>query len=190
MKIDWSHMSDEELAERMAQGKKEAFDILYQRYAKLMLNYFYRMLWQDKEKAQDFTQDLFLKLIQNPKSFDASRSFKTWFYSVANNMCKNEYKKQSVRANTQVGIEPYQQTASKEVLVDEQVQMSLFKDQFASELAEMDENHRQVVILRHLEGLSVKDIAEQLSINEGTVKSRIFYATKSLAQKLAAFNTK
>lgn len=190
MRLNFEHMSDELLVEQMSKGKQQAFDTLYHRYAKLMLNYFYRMLWQDKEKAQDFTQDLFLKLIQSPQSFDASRNFKTWFYSVANNMCKNEYKKQAVRANTKVGIEPYQHTASKEASVDEQVQLTLFQEQFSSELAEMDENHRQVVILRHLEGLSVKDIAEQLSINEGTVKSRIFYATKSLAQKLAAFNTK
>jgi RNA polymerase sigma factor (sigma-70 family) len=50
-----------------------------------------------QRKARDFTQDLFSKLIQKPDSFDENRSFKTWLYSIAHNMCKNEYAKMEVR---------------------------------------------------------------------------------------------
>jgi RNA polymerase sigma-70 factor (ECF subfamily) len=52
----------------------------------------------------------------------------------------------------------------------------------------MDEKHREVFALRHLEGLSMKEIAEVMEINEGTVKSRLFYATKFLAEKLKVYN--
>ena len=190
MKFNWGNTSDEQLVRKMAKGDHSAFDELYRRYARLMVNYFYRMLWKDEGKAQDFMQDLFLKLIQNPNSFDSTRSFKTWFYSIANNMCKNEYKKAQVRSNTKLGIEDFEQKPVQEQSALEQTHFTHFKELFTEELEQMDENHRAVVVLRHLEGLSVKEIAEQLSINEGTVKSRIFYATKSLAQKLAAFNFK
>jgi RNA polymerase sigma-70 factor (ECF subfamily) len=55
-------------------------------------------------------------------------------------------------------------------------------------LDELDDKHKEVFSLRHIEGLSIKEIAEVLEINEGTVKSRLFYATKYLAESLKEFN--
>jgi RNA polymerase sigma-70 factor (ECF subfamily) len=52
----------------------------------------------------------------------------------------------------------------------------------------LDEKHREAFALRHIEGLSVKEIAEVLNINEGTVKSRVFYAIKYLSEELKVFN--
>ena len=56
------------------------------------------MLWNDKEKAADFTQDLFLKVIEKVSSFNLDYCFKTWIFSIANNMCKNEYRKDHLSA--------------------------------------------------------------------------------------------
>ena len=86
----YSSMTDEELMLSIGKGDKRAFDELYKRYAGLLLRYFKRMLWNDHEKAEDFVHDLFAKIIRNPAYFDPSRMFKTWVYSVANNMCKNK----------------------------------------------------------------------------------------------------
>ncbi len=69
---------------------------LYDRYSRRLLNYFHRMLWSDREKAQDFLQDLFTKLATRPQSYDAARPFQTWLFSVANNMCKNAYRHEAV----------------------------------------------------------------------------------------------
>lgn len=190
MRRNLAHISDEDLMVSLMKGDHSAFNELYARYAKPMVNYFFKMLWRDEGKAQDFTQDLFLKIINNPTAFDSTRSFKTWLYSVANNMCKNEYKKAQVRSNTKLGIEDYEHSPALEESALERAHYGHFSEAFANELENMDENHKEVIVLRHLEGLSVKDIASQLSINEGTVKSRIFYATKNLANKLAAFNFK
>ena len=71
------------------QGKEKAFTELYTRYAKPMLYFFYQRLYQDEPKAQDFLQDLFLKIIEKPQLFDRDKKFKTWLYTVATNMCKN-----------------------------------------------------------------------------------------------------
>ena len=86
-------------------GNQAAFGELYDRYSRVMINYFYRMLWKDREKAEDFMHDLFTKIINKPKLYDPNRSFKTWIYSVANNMCKNEYRKQEVRKKTSSGLD-------------------------------------------------------------------------------------
>ncbi len=183
----YADFSDEVLMRELAAGDKRAFDELYGRYASPLLAYFMRMLWKDREKAEDFIHDLFAKIVQRPELFDTSRSFRTWVYSVANNMCKNEYKKQEVRSNTQNGLdESYQGKAHSNV--EQEVHENFFADAFAEKLGALEDKHREVFSLRHLDGLSIKEIAEVTGANEGTVKSRLFYATRYLAEGLKEFN--
>jgi RNA polymerase sigma-70 factor (ECF subfamily) len=184
----YNSYSDEDLMKLLSKGDKQAFDEIYLRYAKPMFGYFKRLLWNDAEKAEDFVHDLFAKIIQKPESFDLERSFKTWFYSVANNMCKNEYKKQEVRKNTSYTIDPNFVAKDENVNVMNQVQDSFFGEAFDIQLNNMDAKHSEVFKLRHFDGLSIKEIAEVLNANEGTIKSRLFYATKYLAESLKEFN--
>lgn len=179
---DWS---DESLMHALGQGNQSAFTELYERYAGKLKGYFRNMLWRDDEKAEDFVHDLFAKIIQHPELFDTSRSFKTWLFSVASNMCKNEYKRMEVRKNTAHGVDTSLAASNENVL--NQVQDAQFLAEFEEKLQELDEKHRSVFTLRHLDGLALKEIAEILDINEGTVKSRLFYATKFLANQLSVY---
>lgn len=181
-------MTDEVLMQAIARGDKQAFDELYARYAGPLMAYFVRMLWKDREKAEDFVHDLFAKIIQKPEYFDPSRTFKTWVYSVANNMCKNEYKKQEVRKGMSNGLDDHYRVADAGIGVMDQVQDLQFRSVFEEKMSELDEKHREAFQLRHVDGLSIKEISEALNINEGTVKSRVFYATKYLAEGLKEFN--
>lgn len=188
LKKSYSKISDEKLMEYLSKGDDNAFSELYNRYARLMLNYFYRRLWSDKEKSEDFVQDLFTKIIQKPEYFDRSRNFKTWVFSVANNMCKNEYKKQAVRSNTirteDTNLQPIGLGNDAATQVDEKT----FIEELEKRLENMDKKHSEVFILRHFNQMSLKEIGEILACNEGTVKSRLFYATKRIANELKAFN--
>lgn len=187
-KKEYDSMSDEQLVIAMAGGDQRAFDNLYGRYANALIAYFMRMMWRDREKAEDFVHDLFTKLIHRPELFDPSRSFKTWVYSVANNMCKNEYKKQEIRKNTSNGLDSSHPVSDGTKNTMNEVHHSLFKEAFDEQLLELDGKHREVFELRHFEGLSMKEIADVLEINEGTVKSRLFYATKYLAEALKDYH--
>lgn len=169
------------------EGDKVAFEHLYARYESFMINFFYRKLWSDRIKAEDFTHDLFTKIIDKPELFDLDRSFKTWLFSVANNMCKNEYKKQEIRKNTGYDVPEGMDAKDEEILPDTAVDKSSFAEELKKELEKMNEKHREVFMLRHFEGLSLNEIAETLDINAGTVKSRLHHATKTLAEKLAVF---
>lgn len=186
-KLKYNSMTDEELMKALSKGDQRAFDELYKRFYAQLLGYFKNMLWGDREKAEDMVHDIFAKIIKNPDYFDTNRSFRTWLFSVASNMCKNEYKKQAVRKNTTTGVEDYRSISSSTNVLAE-VQDIQFQHAFEENLAKMDEKHREVFALRHLEGLSMKEIAEVMEINEGTVKSRLFYATKFLAEKLKVYN--
>lgn len=186
-KKDFSKYTDEDLMRSFTEGDKRAFEIIYERYEAFMVNFFYRKLWSDRIKAEDFAHNLFTKIIDKPESFDLNRNFKTWLFSVANNMCKNEYKKQEVRKNTGYdipdGVEAKDETRQADVNVD----ASNFNEELKAELNKLNEKHREVFMLRHFEGLSLNEIAETLEINAGTVKSRLHHATKTLAEKLAVF---
>lgn len=179
---DWT---DESLMHALGEGNQHAFTELYERYSGKLRGYFKNMLWRDDEKAEDFVHDLFAKIIQHPELFDTNRSFKTWVFSVASNMCKNEYKRMEVRKNTINGADTSHAPSSENVL--NQVQDVQFMEDFELKIQELDEKHRSVFTLRHLDGLSLKEIAEILEINEGTVKSRLFYATKFLANQLSVY---
>lgn len=188
IKPRYQEMTDESLMIAISKGDKRAFDEIYQRYSGPLLGYFIRMLWKDREKAEDFVHDIFAKIIRKPELFDTSRSFKTWVFSVANNMCKNEYKKQEVRKNTSNGLDSSYAVADQNTSVIGEVFDSQFRDEFEKSLEDLDAKHSEVFKLRHIEGLSIKEIAEVLEISDGTVKSRLFYATKYLAASLEAFN--
>ena len=68
--------TDEELMQYIQKGRVEAFELLYDRYSALMYRFFYRMLGQNVALSEDFTQDIFLKIIEKPELFDTQRVFK------------------------------------------------------------------------------------------------------------------
>jgi RNA polymerase sigma-70 factor (ECF subfamily) len=103
-------------------------------------------------------------------------------------MCKNEYKRQEVRKGTVNGLDNHYSLSDKSVNVMGEVQDAFFQEAFERSLEDLDQKHREAFILRHVEGLSIKEISETLNANEGTIKSRIFYAVKYLAESLKEFD--
>jgi len=184
---NYSHYNDEDLMRFFIKGDKKAFEQIYTRYESFVVNFFYRRLWNDSEKAEDFAHDLFTKIIDKPDSFDPSRTFKTWLFSVASNMCKNEYKKQEIRKPTGYDLPEGMDSKDENPLQDVEIDKTNFNEALKKELDKLNDKHREVFMLRHFEGLSLNEIGEALEINTGTVKSRLHLATKTLADKLEVF---
>ena len=186
--INFKHCSDEELLLYIGKGKEMAFNELYKRYSKKIHFFFYQKLYFDSEKAADFVHDLFLKIIENPNQFDSNRKFKSWIYAVASNMCKNEYRRNELRGKkqTEFDFNELKSVANQRRLTND-FDISLFKKWLSIFLTEMDENQSITFILRYDQEYSIKEIAEITESSEGTVKSRLFYTTKKLAEKLKVF---
>lgn len=184
---DYKSQKDEQLMLLFQKGDKKAFEEVYNRYADHLVNFFYQKLWQDHIKAEDAAQDIFAKIINNPQLFDAEKKFKTWLFSVAYNRCKNEYKRHDIRKNTGYDLPENHQSKSNDILGDEQLDQKTFGIALSDLLEQMDEKHSAVFTLRHQQGLSMKEIAKVLDVNEGTVKSRLHYTTKFLANELAIY---
>jgi RNA polymerase sigma-70 factor, ECF subfamily len=178
--INLEIQTDEKLYIFMTRGNARAFNMLYHRYQSKLLYYFYRMLGNDKSLAQDFLQELFFKIVDKPHLFDTTRKFSTWVYSVAHNMCKNEYRGQAVRKilikgqNTDFYTENPVNYSEKEKLIEKIfIELELF-----------DENHRSAFLLKYREGLGIEEIGQILGLPAGTVKSRLHYTRKRLQEVL------
>ncbi len=177
-------LSDESLMEMSKNGDQKAFSEIYLRYSAKLMRFFYKMLWKDREKAEDFTQDIFSKIIQKPELYNSSRKFSTWIYSIANNMCKNEYRKQAVRTDAHEKIGFTQSTHSKQ---KDEHDKNLIKEELNKAIGSLDVKHKSVFIMKYKQHLSIKEIAEIADISEGTVKSRLFNSLKKLSNKLEFF---
>jgi RNA polymerase sigma-70 factor (ECF subfamily) len=180
--------SDEELMFLIGNGDMLYLKELYQRYSNKLLFYFYRMLGGDEGKAQDFLQDVFLKILEKPGQFNKNMKFSTWIFTIASNLCKNEYRRLKVRETTRNESD---MDHHEQVNITDQIQkinQNDFERAVQYELKNMDPEQSSTFILRYQENLSIKEISEILNCSPGTVKSRIFYITKKLASRLKAFN--
>lgn len=174
-------LSDEQLMIAVYNGDDTAFTVLYKRYSKRLLYYFYRMLGNCKEKSQDFLQDIFIKVIEKPERFDTGRTFSTWIFSVAHNMCKNEYRRLAVRSNT-IREQDLEQFA--EIADNDMVEQKITANQLFSYIESLGENEKTAFILYYREDFTLLEIGKVLSIPEGTVKSKLFYARKKILAKI------
>ncbi len=166
---------------RTADGCEQSFSELYDRYGQRMHHYFYRMLWQDARVAEDFTQDLFLKIIEKRAYYDPEKRFSTWLYTVAGNMVKNEYRRVSRKKPIPELNEVQEENFS------ENIDNDTFENHLNHALDGLDDVQKQCFILRYQEDMSMKEIADIIGCPEGTVKSRLFYTVRKLANKLRAF---
>lgn len=183
---EYERLGDERLMELVVRGDERAFAALYDRYHGRLLNYFHRMLWHDRERARDMLQDLFTKLANRPASYDPARPFQTWLFSVANNMCKNAYRHEAVVREAAMHLRHGEDRveASGGVEVDRQH----FRDRLDEELDKLDPDHKATFVLRFHEEMPIKEIAATFGCSEGTVKSRIFYTLKKLAERMKEFD--
>jgi RNA polymerase sigma-70 factor (ECF subfamily) len=178
--------SDEELMLLVAARDREAFSVLYDRYAKEMVNFFFRRLGQDEERAQDFLHDLFLKVLDNFASFRPGKAFRPWLYAIALNMCRNEYRSMKVREDYRISKQAMAEAAG--VAGPEKIDLDRFEQELAAKLNLLGDAHREVFLLRFQQELSISEIAELMEIPEGTVKSRLWYTLRTLSEQLSVFN--
>lgn len=164
-------------------GDQSAFSELYERFNQRLYYYFFRMLGNNKEVANDFLQDLFLKLINKPELFKPGYKFTSWIFTVAHNMCKNEYRNREVRKIISNDENPdqfltdensYEETLKKEHLIT----------QLFTEIEYLSEDQKEILLLKYKENFSLKEISKILDLPVGTIKSRLYYARIELTKKL------
>ena len=149
----------------------ETFRTLYLEHGPRAQGFFLRMTGYDRELARDLTQDLFMRLWASRESYDFGRPFRTWMFSIAYNMLKNEYRRRMT-------VMEYMENADKEEPVTETDHLEQEqRDRILSDaIGRPPEPQKVVFLLRYEEELPLTEIARVCNIPEGTVKSRLFTA--------------
>jgi len=173
-------LSDEDLMARLIDtGEHDPITELYARYSQRLLGFFMKMFKGDLPKSQDFLQDLFIKIYEKRHQFKTSKKFYTWAFTIASNMCKTEFRKAPLES-----IDNHPEVTAKFTQDTDEVDRKYIQNRLKNEIQTLTDEHRTVFILRYVEGFSLQDIAEITETNLGTIKSRLFYATKKLAHQL------
>ena len=149
----------------------ETFRTLYLEHGPRAQGFFLRMTGFDRELARDLTQDLFLRLWASRESYDSGRPFRTWMFSIAYNMLKNEYRRRMTAMEYMENADKNEPVTETDHLEQEQRNRIL-----RNAIGRLPEPQKVVFLLRYEEELPLSEIARVCSIPEGTVKSRLFTA--------------
>ncbi len=184
---------DVDLVKRTQNGDIRAFEKLFLSYQKRVYNLTYRMTGNEADAA-DLTQETFLCAYQSIARIKNAEAFSTWLFQIAVNLCKN-HRKVAVK-HASLGCDSLDQFIDENRAVDistmsESPQTAIEKDerdgQIQQALNALSDAHRTVVVLHHLEGVSLADIAKMLNCRVGTVKSRLARAREELKRKLRPY---
>ncbi len=189
--------TDEMLMVRYQRGDGEAFAELVRRYQTPMYNFALRQLRQPSA-AEDVTQEVFLRVVQNASEFKHEARFSTWLYAIGRNLCVDLLRKLAHRRHPSLeqpgsGLggarplgeslpDPHPRASVERVAVSAEVADSILRA-----VDELPEEQREVFLLREIARLPFKEIAEVTGAGENTVKSRMRYALDRLQDALSEF---
>lgn len=185
-------LDDSGVVSAFLEGESRAFDELVNRYQNRLLNFVYRTTG-DRERAEDLVQEVFVRVYRHIHRFDRSRKFSTWIYTIASNLAKNELRNrsrnplvlfQTIRRNWEDDDRPLQ-FEDPGTRPDDLYRKRHLREVVEDAVEKLPPHHRNVFVLRELEGKSYEEIAEITSCNLGTVKSRLNRARNAFASLVA-----
>lgn len=178
------------VAQRVIAGDTEAFRVLVDRYSDQLFRFCRARLGDDAD-AEDAVQDVFVRAFRSLRSYDPSRNWASWLFTIAANRVKSRY---ASRASTQRLVE---RTALEATVVDEALEAQydperttidvMLGDQVREAVASLAPSYRAPVELYYFAGLDIAGVAAALSLGEEAVKTRLFRARKEI---LAWFDKK
>lgn len=180
--------TDEELVQRIKNGDMDAFEELVCRYEGKIYSVAYRFMGNHAD-AGDLAQDTFIRMYQALPGFRGDSSFATWLYRIAANACRDELRKRQRRRNVSMDeLIEHSPTnvpvAASADLPEEAAQRHETQRQVQECLDRLSGDHKLILLMREIQGMSYEEIAAVLGCSLGTVKSRISRARNALKEKI------
>ena len=191
-----SQVTDRELVRKAQAGEKQAFGRLVERYQKRVYAVALGML-HNPDDALDVVQDAFVKVHKHIGSFQGNASFYTWLYRIVSNLCIDVQRKRKRRQHQEFneavahsetpmsGVDVTPRLAESDPVTN--LSRRELSRQMNKALDALSENHRVIILLREVDGLSYDDLARVLKVSKGTVMSRLFHARKNLQTSLRPY---
>ena len=186
-----SDPADEVLLAAYREGDSAAFEMLLGRYRGPIFNFLLRSA-RDRGRAEELYQDVWMRVIERCDEFRGDAKFSTWLYTIARNLCIDHQRKMKFRGHASLDApplrsgEPLGERVSSFGPSTEQLAVGrLVGARIAHAVESLPEEQREVFLLRQLQGLAFKEIAEVVGVPANTVKSRMRYALERLQHTLS-----
>lgn len=173
-------MDDELIIKRLQKGDKLAFDQLYDKYKNEALRTSF-LITKNRADSEDVVQQTFVKCYQTIKQLKDPKKFKSWFFRI---LTRTAWEISSYNRKVQPTCEFFDDSNMSEESALDTVIRSEQSRLIYSAVQNLEEKQRIVIILYYYNQMSVKEIAQVLLVREGTVKSRLFSARKTLQKQL------
>ena len=176
---------DSYLVEMCLQGDRPAFAVIVERYKRQIYSITYSMT-RNHADADDLSQDTFIKAYENLRRFSLGTNFRSWLCRIAVNVCIDHlrHKKRvpedcfddQLELPSDRSLNPHNNVESRELM-----------ENITAAVDSLPSDQRTVVILREMQGLELKEIAEVMKCSENTIRWRLHYARKKLRKKLQSY---
>jgi RNA polymerase sigma factor (sigma-70 family) len=181
--------SDRDLVEAVRDGDDSAFEELYRRYHDRIAAYVRRMV-RDPARAEDLAQDAFFSALRRMRATDAEIAFKPWIFEIARNATIDHWRRSSRAEEISVDADDQLSASDRGRLVGSSGPDSALVDKERLEhlrgaFDELSDVHTRILVMRELEGLSYREIAEKLDLSRASVESALFRARRRLETEYA-----
>lgn len=184
---------DRALVRAAQRGDEQAFRTLVERYQRRVVQLAVGML-KDADEAMDIAQETFVRVHRYLPSFKGDSSFFTWTYRIAMNLCldaqrrKGRAERVDLEGGDDAEIEAAMDPPSHALAGPQRQALNEeLRARMEEALQGLSENHRAILLLREVEGLSYEELAKVLGIRKGTVMSRLFHARLKMQNKLREY---
>ena len=188
--------TDEELMLRYKDGDKNAFEILFRKHERSVLDFIYRIV-MDVSTAQSLCQETFYRVVMSKKKYKATAQFKTWLFQIAHNLCRDRLRRMKHRShlslNSPVMTHNNGNIKLQDLISDpspgiaENAESGELNTLVKAAIASLPEKEHLVVVLKEYQGMPYSEIAEILNCPIGTIKSHNYRAHQKLNQILAKY---
>jgi RNA polymerase sigma-70 factor (ECF subfamily) len=186
---------DATLIARCQRGDRDAFRLVFERYQRRAYALAFGVV-RNRDEALDVVQDAFLRAFRNIGSFAGNSSIYTWLYRIVMNAAI-DYKRKQGRAqkvdydDTMAHLEEEAPAGSAPLLPQllrgdpaKETQRREIREKIDDALGKLSPNHRAVLIMREIDGLSYEEMAKVMKCSKGTIMSRLFHARRNMQKHL------